>query len=56
MDHLISYLKVETKRINDILDSYEDSMTLEAYHYETGRVEALEYVLERLDDILEEEK
>ena len=55
-DYFMSNLKVETKRINDILDSdYTGQMTLEEYHYEKGRADALEYVLKRLNEILEEE-
>ena len=56
-DYFMSNLKVETKRINDILDSdYTGQMTLEEYHYEKGRADALEYVLKRLNEILEEEE
>ena len=56
MDELISYLKVEIKRIERIIDGdYADFMTLEEYHHEKGRVEALDYVWKRLNEILEEE-
>ena len=51
---LKSYLKVEIKRLEDILESsYGDYLSDE---YDQGRMEAFSYVLSRLDESSKEEE
>lgn len=54
---LKSYLLVESKRLEDILESdYGDRLSDEDYYYDQGRMEACRYILSRLDEFNKEEE